>query len=84
MQKLMFSSTFVASRPSVISHKGLSKKAGAAVIRRRRRRSAAPVGVSEPAILSFFIIIILFLNFYSKIPSKKEPLGSSAKAADPP
>ena len=46
MLKTMFSSTFVASRPSVISHKGLSKKAGAAVIRRRRRRSAAPVGVS--------------------------------------
>ena len=44
MQKPMFSSTFVASRPSVISHKGLSKKAGAAVIRRRRRRSAAPCG----------------------------------------
>ena len=77
MQKPMFLYTFVASRPSVISHKGLSKKAGAAVIRRRRLRSAAPVGVSK-FISSVLSIPSTFLNFYSKIPFKKEPLGSFA------
>ena len=53
MQKLMFSSTFVASRPSVISHKGLSKKAGAAVIRRRRLRYYSSHFLRKIYILSF-------------------------------
>ena len=50
---------------------------------RKPIESAAPVGVSE-LISSVLSIPSTFLNFYSKIPSKKEPLGSCARTADPP